>query len=868
MMWNQEHCCLNEEPDHPLTQHLGESFRIQDELYISRDPFFSRNKFRVLLSVDFSDQETAGRPAEAKIRRHDQDYTLSHIRRFGEGRVFYTTFGHNNAVYADTRVQTHYLGGLQYVAGDLVVEDLPIAFYDRLRAFSGSLFFEAKLKLIVMARHARTAEAKQKLVDLCSRLIEDEGATDASRQAAIEALSQVATPASIQTVAGLLDDDVLSHAALMFLAQHADAATFMQLTKTTWSQLDEQERLNVIQAMAARGPAFADAIAKLAKQGPTAQRIVAIQALGHCATKAQLDDLLGLTDAPGVSAARDAALIDLAGRLAPADAYPVYQSLLNDRTTVQIRQAALIGCVRLSAAKGQALVLRYLSGSDEAMKQAALEASVFVPSKALTKKMGTLAAGESDRNAIGLIHTLARRGDAQVLPVLEKLLVNPGAQLEAINMLGAVGGVSQVSVLSALLSDADPVVAKAAEGALIHLRAEGADEAIAQLLLNGAAAQQVTLLKVAGSRRTAVLVAAAATLMRSDDSKVAGAALKVVVLSGSAVELKDLCAFALEQPNNSKLRGGIGKLGERLHDDAAVAAILIDAAQHATPAGRLDFIKMLRTFPSAAAESYLLSQLEAGTPDLQLAVVQALADFNSAASAEALLRMCKEGQTAAIKDAALTGYAHLQAQDKRVAPSERLAALGGLLNRAQTNAQRITILNALAGVPDPGVETLAGTYLQRSESAVVEAAKAAISGSQELLSKADWTFSSNFNNSPEQHQKMIDLDPVTRWTSNVSMSSSEPMWIVVDLGYEQAVNSVILDTTGSAGDFPRTYELYVSNQANDFGAAAASGKGSALTAITCDAVGRYVKIVQTARQGAWWSVHGLKINGRPGAATK
>ena len=109
------------------------------------------------------------------------------------------------------------------------------------------------------------------------------------------------------------------------------------------------------------------------------------------------------------------------------------------------------------------------------------------------------------------------------------------------------------------------------------------------------------------------------------------------MLNGAMPELKDLCVFALEQPKNSRIRGGIVKLGERLYDDAAVAAILIDAAQHATPAGRLDFIKMLRKFPSAAAESYLLSQLEAGTPDLQLAVVQALADFNSAASVEALL---------------------------------------------------------------------------------------------------------------------------------------------------------------------------------------------------------------------------------------
>lgn len=863
--WNagQVHSCCNEDTKHPLTNSFEATFRIQDELYISSDPFFSRDKVRVLLSVDLSDQETAARPKEAKKQRYDQDYTLSHIHRFGEGRVFYTTFGHNDSTYSDPRVQAHYLAGMQYVTDDLKAEDLPIALYERLRAFTGPLFFEAKLKLLAMARNARTPEDQQAVVDLCSRLIQDKGATDASRQAAIEALSLVATAASVQTVAGVLDEDVLTHAALMFLAQHADVATFMQLSKQVWGQLDEQARLNVIPAMAARGPAFAEALMTLAKQGPDAQRIVAIQALGHCATPAQLSDLLGLTGESNVIEARDTALIDLAGRLQAAQAYPVYKTLLNDCTKPQIRQAALIGLVRSDSSKGQSLVLRYLSEEDPAMQQAALAASVFVSSEALTISMGKLAATKSAWDADSFIQTLAKREDAQVLPVLETLLATPETRLEAINMLGVIGGVPQVPVLIELLFDNDPAVADAAEIALVRLRAPGADEAIAQQLLAGSADQQAALLKVADGRRTAVLAAAVSTLLRSDNAKVAGAALKVVVLSGSAAELKALCLLALEQPKNSRIRGGIAKLGERMYDNDAVAVILTDSAQRATVAGRLDFIKLICKFPSQTAETYLLSQLESGGSAQQLIVVQALADFDSDVSGAALLRMCSEGATAAVKDTAFQGVAERQAQDQTMAPAAKLAALVELLSVAETNAQRITLLNTLASVPDPEVATVAGVYLRDADSALVEAARTAISGSQELLSKADWTFSSNFNNSPAEHQKMIDLDPATRWTSNAMMASSDPMWIVVDLGYEQAVHSVILDTTGSAGDFPRTYELYVSKMANQFGEPVASGAGAALTEITCEAVGRYVKLVQTARQGPYWSVHALKINGRP-----
>lgn len=568
---------------------------------------------------------------------------------------------------------------------------------------------------------------------------------------------------------------------------------------TALSKGPKAGRAVYIDALATRGAGdAAPTIAEYLQASDPALQEAAALALGKLGNGAVVPALLSARHA---ATGREKVLIDVAllqigenrdtaYRLAPADAYSVYQTLLNDPINFQIWQAALIGLSRVDPVQGESLVLRYLSEADAAMNQAAIAASVFISSEELTVKMGALAAAESTPNTNGLIQTLASRGDAQVIPVLEGLLATPSTQVEAINMLGAVGSVAQVPVLTGLLFDADPGVAKAAEGALIDLRAEGVDEAIAQSLLNGTSDQQVAFLKVADGRRTLILAATAAKLMSSDNAAVANAALKVVVLSGSAAELKGLCALALEQPKNSKINSGIVKLGERLYDDDAVAAILIDSADRATPEGQLAFIKMLRKFPTASAETYLLSQLQTGSPELQLAVVQALSDFSSVESTDALLRMSKEGRTAAVKDAA---------------------------------SQAI----------------------------------------EDMRNNIEWTFSSNFNNHPTEHQRMIDLNPKSRWTSKAMMASSEPMWIVVDLGFEQAFNSVLLDTTASAGDYPRAYALYVSNDSNDFGEPIASGKGTALTSISCDAVGRYVKIVQTAREGPYWSVHELKINGRP-----
>jgi len=63
--------------------------------------------------------------AKEKYPRSDGDYALSWIRREGKGRVFYEALGHNERVYALKPVLVHLLSGMQYVLGDLKVDDSP-----------------------------------------------------------------------------------------------------------------------------------------------------------------------------------------------------------------------------------------------------------------------------------------------------------------------------------------------------------------------------------------------------------------------------------------------------------------------------------------------------------------------------------------------------------------------------------------------------------------------------------------------------------------------------------------------------------------------------------------------------------------------
>ena len=113
-----------DEPDHPLNAAFkGQPpLRVMDETYtFAREPY-SRRRVRVLTSIDYAAMSAEDK-AKEQYPRPDGDYALSWIRREGQGRVFYEAHGHSERVYAIKPVLMHLLYGMQYVLGDLKVDD-------------------------------------------------------------------------------------------------------------------------------------------------------------------------------------------------------------------------------------------------------------------------------------------------------------------------------------------------------------------------------------------------------------------------------------------------------------------------------------------------------------------------------------------------------------------------------------------------------------------------------------------------------------------------------------------------------------------------------------------------------------------------
>lgn len=102
--WTQEIVAVVEDADHPSTRHLEPSFTVFDEIYIHRD--WSREKTHVLIRLDNASVDVS------KGKRADQDYALAWCHPYGEGRVFFTAFGHPKELWAESWFRNHLLGGI------------------------------------------------------------------------------------------------------------------------------------------------------------------------------------------------------------------------------------------------------------------------------------------------------------------------------------------------------------------------------------------------------------------------------------------------------------------------------------------------------------------------------------------------------------------------------------------------------------------------------------------------------------------------------------------------------------------------------------------------------------------------------------
>ncbi len=97
------------DPDNPATKHLGAEWVIGDEIYLFRN---FNDKVHVLLTTDT--EKTSAASLKGHKMERGQQYPIAWTNTEGKGRIFYTSLGHDEAVWENPAYQKHLLGGIAW----------------------------------------------------------------------------------------------------------------------------------------------------------------------------------------------------------------------------------------------------------------------------------------------------------------------------------------------------------------------------------------------------------------------------------------------------------------------------------------------------------------------------------------------------------------------------------------------------------------------------------------------------------------------------------------------------------------------------------------------------------------------------------
>lgn len=126
------------------------------------------------------------------------------------------------------------------------------------------------------------------------------------------------------------------------------------------------------------------------------------------------------------------------------------------------------------------------------------------------------------------------------------------------------------------------------------------------------------------------------------------------------------------------------------------------------------------------------------------------------------------------------------------------------------------------------------------------------------IERTGWIASASKNN--HLANRSLDGESSTRWESGPNKQVGD--WFSVNMIKPQTFNKILLDQASSAGDYPRGYNTYLSDDGVNWGNPVVAGSGSSgMTVITLPETrtAQYVKIELTKPDGPYWSIHEFYI---------
>jgi len=860
---------LLDEPNHPVNAAFGgKGFKFSDEIYQVTSPAYNRAKLRVLVSLDMTDEET--KKQGGQNRHWDNDYAVSWIRPYGKGRVFYTSFAHDQRAYLDKAVLMHILDGVQYAIGDLKADDTPAGFSaaDLARVKTATLEnnneVHAFLQDIMANSHSTKADAANKAK--LDALLADASVPVYGKKALLRIMISFGAPKDLRPVFACLNDLTTRDWAASLLAgtPSKDVDTgIMQMMPGA----DPALRITLIQALCARKNVDAIKLS-LNDRDPTVVG-AALSALGLIGNEASLRLLTGARVAPALENTRLSAIAACLGTLAPKGRNRVVldtaRTIVGDANAYPPLRAAAAKAILLSTGD---YFTEGMKDKSPMVRQTLIQAADEVPLAALVAALKTATPEDQASLLVKLAMRDAKRNAADVAALLNS--EHEAVVCEALRALVTIGSAEQVRAMYAQIEKRDNIERAAIE-ALNDMRANGVAEQLLAIA-RADAAQTGRVLSILGDRMEAKTIPMFDAFVKSDNADARRDAWRALGKISDERGFAQLAAWLPlvknEEMNNAE---SALRLSGRNADPAVRARAIADAwGKSQAPAKRV-LAPLMASYQDASFVPLLKGALDDENKELREAALRAMADWSNM-TPFAVLKDAVVSQTdAALKTVAIRSALKLAGAQ---AGGEARACYIDLLKVAPDDRSRMTVADSLFTLE--GLDFFTTLQNAFGDAAFGATAKklyvdfydqklkdqAGVPAGREI-DVANWKATASHNNNQTELKKAFDRDAGSRWSSNTG--STKGMWFVLDLGESTFVSEVELNTENSSGDTPNGIEAFVSDDGTVWSDAVAkiddgNNGGRGKTVIPMSSKARYLRFVTLdGRPGLHWSIHEIFV---------
>ncbi|MCF7955428.1 MAG: ThuA domain-containing protein [Phycisphaerae bacterium] len=555
-----------DDPEHPLMKMFaGKGFKINDEIYRTDEPQYTRSNQRVLMSLDMSDEKTKN---AGGVKPSDMDTGISWIKSVGKGRLFYCSLGHNNHLTWYKPLLEHYLAGIQFAMGDLDVDTAPVLPFageigpdirTLLKPVMAFEYGKSRKPLIdfenVLKQASSSPERLQSIESsMCSELLS--GGTNAGKQFICQKLGLIGTSQSAVPLGLVLKiTPEISADAIMALERIGGSA----VENVLLDNLDSAQgdvKVGIINALGSlKSNQSVEVIGALALSSDKKVAVAAIAALNNIGTRKaseKLSAVLKKVD-PTLKAVVQGAIIECVNKAPAGDwKFDVCKSVYDSSATPEVKAAALKGIVSSLGNRAGETIVAGLKSDEPAVVDAAVSCIGDVKR---VKVVAGIFGCFDDLGADAQFKLLScgeQMGTPAVSDAAFKSVSSDDEKIRivAIKALSKVGGVKAVSVLVDKILNSSGTEQAVARESLYLLSGPGVDEEIVLLAKKN---KQTELIQAVGYRKIAGAVGMLAELTASSDTNVATQAFRSLAMAGTSDDI-ELAVGLLVNLKNESLR--------------------------------------------------------------------------------------------------------------------------------------------------------------------------------------------------------------------------------------------------------------------------------------------------------------------------